>query len=193
MSRNRSQVSCACGYWSFARSADAEVPVDDPGLLTQRQYFQAIDWEDCPYHEGAGPSASGGWGFRNDLDGHTFPAWRSKDGNGWTNAVHSPEPRSNWIAEPQVFSHVPPEARYRYRKVTCPICRRRYAGWYVQQPKCGEPAVYEIYDTSYWYAYNDEPSERDEQGVLHWTHETIMAALREYLERHPEAATDGDA
>lgn len=183
MSRNRCSTLCECGFWDF----NDAVPVGDSSLMTQREYFKAIGWEDCPYHENAGNSRSGGWGFRDDLNGKTFPAWRSKDGMSWTNAVYPRDPE-RWIYEPQTYASVPPDQRYRYRKIECPICRRRYVGWFVQQPKMvgGDSPVFEIYDTSFWDAYNDEPSDKDREGVINWSRDLLVEAAREFIARHPD-------
>jgi len=185
MSRNRCSTSCECGFWSFQRGTDNEVPVNDPGLMTQAEYLKAIGWENCPYNENGGRSACAGWSFRDDLNGKTFPAWRSKNGMGWTNASIPCGGAEGWNYEPQVYGDVPPDQRYRYRKVTCPLCRRSFVGWYVQQPKIDDDdRCYEIYDTSFWHAFNDEPSDKDEEGVINWTPETVAQALREFAERH---------
>lgn len=51
--------------------------------------------------------------------------------------------------------------------------------------KCNTP-VYELYDTSYWHAFSDEPSKEDLAEAIETSGEMLAAAVREYVERHPE-------
>lgn len=50
--------------------------------------------------------------------------------------------------------------RARFQQLLCPICGRVYAGWVAE--KIMRPGEYELFDSSFFYAFNDEPSEKDE-------------------------------
>ena len=164
MSRNRCSTACACGFLDLRDTAGAVAP-DVDGLLTWDGYFEAIGWRGSRDNLGYGC----GHGFRADRNGAESPLWRRKDGMGSTNARHHAEPLDEFGYVPFVYCRIPEEQRYRLRKVTCPVCRRVYAGWYVMQPRYVrpyvEPLVYELYDTSYWSTYNDEPGDDDVRDV----------------------------
>ena len=49
-----------------------------------------------------------------------------------------------------------------FAKVICPLCFTEYVGWFSPPsfPDLDGPE-WELYDTSYWSTYNDEPGEAD--------------------------------
>jgi hypothetical protein len=189
VSRNRLSTSCDCGFWDLHKAPHSEVLVGDPSLMTQKEYFKAIDWENCPYHEDGGESAAAGYGYDASSDGMVSVVWRHPRGNsvhGTAGSFESPGPE--WKCDETHYTSVAFTDRYRYRKVDCPVCRRQYVGWYVQQPQRigGDSPTFELYDTSYWYSFNDEPGAKDRVGVIEWTGPLFVSAVREYVERHPE-------
>lgn len=160
MSRNRCRTECECGFWSF--STESELPIDSPGMLTGTEYLAAIDWSDCRY-------SVEGYGYRADMDGREDWWWRSPDGMGATSAVYCDRP--GWVRTLSArYGSVAQGDRYRFRHLICPLCGRQYAGWYVQNPSAiaGSAAgeswskpKWELYDSSFWSAYNDEPADAD--------------------------------
>lgn len=172
MSRNRCDTECSCGFWKFQDVRT--LPIDDGLLMTEDEYLRAIDWVDCPYRNNLGL----GWSEHRYREREDFYMYDSPEGNCSTTS-----PRPGW--KPRLIARyepVPHSLRFRFRKLECPICRRLYAGWYVRQPHVieptPEPPVYELSDTSFYYAFNDEPSDRDEENVIRWTPEEIVGALR---------------
>ena len=133
MSRNLTSSRCLCGYWDFPR--ERELAQADSGLMTESAYFAAI---------GGSPYRGCGYGYRDDLDGQTFT-------------------RTLPFGEHSATYHsIPQEKRLRWRRLDCRICGRVYAGWYRAAPcRNTEPWKYELYDLSFFYAFNDEPSPRD--------------------------------
>lgn len=173
MSRNCNSTDCACGLWRFETS-HGTAAVDDPALLKQTAYWSA--------HY---PDGTLGYGFRDDLHGNVY-MWRQRNDAGRVVSTCN-APREGYARELGWTYAVPNRVdRYRWKRIDCPICHRAYAGWYVQQPSSLDPPRFELYDTSYWFAGNDEPCDEDRALVIEWTHEQLAAAAREYTERHSE-------
>lgn len=176
MSRNRCDVRCECGWYSFG---GAVLPFGDPDLMTGSRYAALVETRYSP---------DPGIGFRDDLCGRVFYSWYSPDGNGVASFDCGRGYEKRLSAR---YAVVPEEDRYRWAKLQCPICRRLYAGWFVLQPWVvegrvpGEPR-YELVDTSFFWAFNDEPSDRDEAQLVEWDEPRLVAALAEYMERHPD-------
>lgn len=76
--------------------------------------------------------------------------------------------------------------QYRWRKVQCPVCLVTYAGWYVLQPHGFKTSKYTIYDLSYWWAFNDEPDERDLVEEVQWDTEKFREMLRQWHVATPD-------
>lgn len=180
MSRNRGSTECDCGLWRF----QTETPrsVDDGSLLTADQYLAAIGWTECPYlgrHTKRGSEADG-YGYESRLVGERH-YWYSADGRGGASYPHPDYPERRLVAR---YVDVPPEARYRYRRLECPFCRRQYVGWYARHPhnELTEAPAYELYDTSFWHSFNDEPADEDVANVREWTPEKLAALARRWNE-----------
>jgi hypothetical protein len=73
-----------------------------------------------------------------------------------------------------------------YAKVICPLCLVEYVGWYhpPTMPQYDGPA-WELFDTSYWSAYNDEPGDTDEKNKR-----DVEAILKELNRKTSERRTD---
>ena len=169
MSRNRNETRCACGLWDFA-SDHGTAAINDPTLLTSDEYwsphFRAFDR---------------GYGFRENCHGNVYHWVQRRDGR-VVSICNSPVP--GWDRELAWTYAVPSKRdRYRWRRLECPLCRRIFAGWYVQQPASLHPPVYELYDTSYFHAQNDEPAPEDIANLIEWTPAMLADAAREYLAR----------
>lgn len=63
-------------------------------------------------------------------------------GHGW---VHS-----DWLSGPATF-----------QRLICPICCRVYAGWFARNHDATIPEP-ELFDSSFFFAFNDEPASPDE-------------------------------
>lgn len=128
MSRNRCTTDCACGLWSF--QTERFFAPGDPSLLTEEAYFQAIGWPDCPYRPSADPEhAAKGYGYRADLVGDCYryldPA---EAGQKYRGSSFGGGPHGRFT-EPELacrYLDVPPEDRYRYRRLDCVFCCRPY-------------------------------------------------------------------
>jgi len=165
MSRNRSETRCQCVFWYF--EYEQTLSPDDAGLMTPAEYAEKIGIRpeyrrDC------------GYGYRDDLHGHK--SWKYRiPGNaylndGWTNS-RDLIPRDAIVVTEYEIQPVPPDERYRMRHLQCPLCFAQYVGWYRAFPpetaKSAEgtitrrPVTYELYDTSFWLAFNDEPCPED--------------------------------
>lgn len=183
MSRNRSNTACVCRFWALVPN---RVPKDAPSLLTADAYFAAIGWPDSPYKE-----SSRGYGFEDRNNGVSVFGYETEDGMGSSNCPNPRYPKKVLWAR---YAEVPEADRYRFRKLQCAVCRRLYVGWYVLQPwvlegqwwSISDGPVYSLYDTSYWYAFNDEPHAKDEADAIDWTGRLLADACREFFERHPE-------
>jgi len=143
--------------------------------MTEDQYLKAINWEKCPY-------SPHGYGFRNDLAGPIY-WWRGPNGSGANYPIAGY--RRELSCE---YLPVPDSDHYRFAKVECPICLRLYSGWYVHAPwtryRDGtEDRHYELYDTSFYWAFNDEPAERDIENLREFTTPQIKEALSAWLEK----------
>lgn len=174
MSRNLCSTECECGFWRF--QGDREVLIGSRSLMTEDDYFAAIGWNNCPYKGNQGHGT--GYGYRTDLAGDSH-WWRSPDGNGGSTGY-----RLGYVRElAGVYHSIPPEDRYRWVCLECPVCLRLYAGWYVRQPHYvptkyeADPPVYGLYDLSYFHAFNDEPSDKDIARLVTWSPEDIVSAL----------------
>lgn len=178
MSRNRGTTGCACGFWNFAVHGDALAPTDAT-LMTGEEYQRLIGSRYEP----------GGHYFRDDLNGTVFYIWESPNGMG-----HASHHRDGWERRISArYSSVPESERYRWAKLTCPLCLRVYVGWFVKQPWIVEPTPdfddsmyreqYEVVDLSYFSTFNDEPGDDDIRDVFEWTPGMVAEALREYRER----------
>ena len=170
MSRYRTSTVCKCG-WNLG----GDLPFGDASLMTEEQYIEEIDWEDCPY-------SPHGYGFRDDLVGPTY-WWHGPNHSGASYPV--PGHTRELLVE---YLPVPGSDHYRYAKIECPICLRLYVGWYVHAPwtryKDGtEDRWYEFYDTSFYWAFNDEPDERDVENLRELTADEIKAALSDWVEK----------
>lgn len=171
MSRNRGSTVCDCGLWDLV-TGDGRVRVEDAGLLREVDYWSG-------YFSGREDGPGLGYGFRNDLAGERY-FWRIRDASGAI--THSSNaPVAGWTRELGWTYSVPePGDRYRWKRIQCPLCHRQYAGWYVQQPASLEPPAYELYDTSFWFARNDEPCPEDLAGVREITPDVLVAAVEAY-------------
>jgi hypothetical protein len=75
-----------------------------------------------------------------------------------------------------------PGRRTLFGKVVCPLCKTEYLGYFCPPdlPEFYGPA-WQIYDTSYWSSFNDEPGEADKR---HWRDPVeALRILNESLER----------
>lgn len=180
MSRNRTTTTCSCGFWDFRRQPEQSSRLPgDPALVSWLQLCVQRGWE-------LRPERQPGWGFREDLQGAVHSWFRSPDGTSL-----GPQGDGRTVRVETRWGHVPPEDRYRFARVDCGVCHRRYAGWYVLQPRqvpprADDPPAYEIYDTSYWHSFNDEPCRDDLDGAVDWSGELLAQAVREFAERHPD-------
>ena len=155
MSRNICETTCPeCQIWDFQKW-----PIDGIELITIGAYLESIGWEDCPYRNEVG------YGFRQP---DSWSWWRAESGAG-TNTFSTAE---SWIREGvkvvrirYTYKPISSDDQYRWAKLQCPMCLTLYAGWFVAKPgqltPVETPTTYEIYDLSYWHAFNDEPSKRD--------------------------------
>ena len=66
----------------------------------------------------------------------------------------------------------------RFRDVACPLCGANLAVWYRRNPYTD--GLWMAFDSSYFRAFNDEPSKEDEPTRA----VTVKDAVREYIERH---------
>lgn len=189
MSRNRASSSCECGFWNFKNTPVDNLSINDPSLRTWEQYRDDIDWKDtyAPYYLTEQYRSQGPYQTR--LEGESY-WWRSPDGTGGASF-----PRDGYRKILfNLRASVSENERYRFCKIECSICRRLYVGHYVQQPytiggemltsNILEPRCYELHDTSFYYAYNDKPSDRDVVNLIHWTGDLLAKAAMEYAERH---------
>jgi len=171
MSRNRTSTVCRCG-WALGD----DLPFGDARLMTEERYLKEIDWENNPYQPH-------GYGFRDDLIG---PIYWWKSANGKSGASY---PIPGYVRELSFeYFPVPGSDRYRYAQIECPICLRLYVGWYVHAPwtryRDGtEDRHYELYDTSFYWAFNDEPDEKDVENLRELTADEIRAALSDWVEK----------
>jgi hypothetical protein len=181
MSRNRSSTACECGLWSFR--TEAVVPAVDPLLLTESAYFDAAGFPlDHRWRRGNVWMRDGvqvgdpfwGYGYREDLAGPWYMYRVPGDPSGGSSSHHRhPYTERVLIA---MYDSVPPEDRYRFRKLQCVFCRRLYAGYYLRQPQqIDRERTYELYDTSFFHAFNDEPSDEDLREMREWTPEKLAA------------------
>lgn len=194
MSRNRCTIDCACSLWSF--QTERFFAPGDPSLLTPEQYLAEIGWTDCPY---IGPkkvagSEADGYGYNAHLVGDHYryldPAEAGQKNRG-SSFGGGPHGR---FTEPELacrYLDVPMEDRYRLRRLDCVFCRRPYVGWYRQDPvnvllvgvyDWADLPGFRLYDTSYWWAFNDEPSDRDKAPVREWTAEKLAALAKRWNE-----------
>ena len=171
MSVNCCSVECRCGFWSFTHEPDGDVAMGDESLLPIGEYLSLVGSHRSPDNYGH----KYGYGYRDDLCGPVY-WWDGPNGCG-----------ANYDAGPQytkrllyTYQPIPEQARYRWRKVQCPVCMVTYAGWYVLQPHGSELSRYTIYDTSFWWAFNDEPDERDLQDQVKWDTATFREMLRQW-------------
>lgn len=170
MSRNRCDSSCQCGFWSF--DGEREVPESAEGLMTYEAYLGKLGvspsdaWRDNNYRWG--------YGYRDDLHGYT--SWRylrpgaSPNSASWTNGRHV-MPAGSTILCTYTTEPVPHDRRYRIRHLQCPLCLSKFAGWYRARPPevethadgtvTRQAVTYELYDTSFWRSFNDEPCNED--------------------------------
>lgn len=179
MSRNRCNRSCDCGLWHF--QTEQSIPQLADGLLTIAEYLGGALWRANAKEDDNGGFGYG-YGFREDLDGQTFYTWVSPDGTSRANyAVDGFEKRLS-----AVYWSVDPEQRYRWRKVVCPFCCVAYAGWYRAEPRSKDdgPWFYELYDTSYWSSFNDEPGEEEKAARRPVSAEDLVKAWKtwQYLQ-----------
>lgn len=185
MSRNRGNTACSCGFWGLL---PARVPMGDASLLTEEAYFAAIGCSDSPLKDGG---LRGMYYFNGRNSGAVVYGYETKDGMGSSNYPSPQHPVKVLWAR---YAEVPEADRIRFRKLQCAVCRRLYVGWYVLQPwviegqwfKTYDGPMYELFDSSYWYAFNDEPHEKDEADALDWSGPMLADACREFVERHPE-------
>jgi hypothetical protein len=69
------------------------------------------------------------------------------------------------------YVHLPKTEWYRWRRIHCPLCGRQYAGWYRRVPDrrypdgTFGPSCLELYDTSFYHSFDDEPAAEDEASV----------------------------
>lgn len=194
MSRNRGTIDCACGLWAF--QTERFFPPGDSSLLTPERYLAEIGWALCPY---IGPkkvigSEADGYGYRADLVGDRYryldPAEAGQEHRG-SSFGGGPHGR---FTEPELacrYLDVPPEDRYRYRRLDCVFCRRLYVGWYRQDPvdvlavgvyDWAELPGFRLYDTSHWHSFNDEPGKEDLRNVREWTPEKLAALAKRWNE-----------
>lgn len=176
MSRNRCETACACGVMNLRDLPQATLDARSPsaGELYTAERLRPGSY--LPW----------GYSFRDDLNGAVSPMWAyyTKDGKfaGGSNSdrySRDAEERGHTVVyEPSHYDDVPVHLRYRWGRIQCPLCLREYIGWYVRQPYLvsgpmaeqrldddpGHP-VYQLYDTSFFYSFNDEPIERDLEGV----------------------------
>jgi hypothetical protein len=83
------------------------------------------------------------------------------------------------------YDRVPEEDRYRFRKLRCVLCKVLYVGWYIRQPQkvdAEDVLKYDLYDTSYFHAFNDEPSDEDLREKREWTPQKLEALARRWNE-----------
>lgn len=158
MSVNRCSTDCACGFWSFHH--EGSIPVGASSLMTLDYYLDLIG--DTRDRSNSGHNY--GYGYRDDLQGEVA-FWYDPSG-GFANFDAGPgyERRVMWE-----YESIPEADRYRWRKLECPFCNRIYAGWYRLQPHGGIRSDYELYDTSYFHAFSDEPCRKDDERLREWT------------------------
>lgn len=71
-----------------------------------------------------------------------------------------------------------------FGKVVCPLCLVEYVGWFRPAPAWSDtPKLWEIYDTSYWSAYNDEPGIEDIRNRRDAAE--VLASLNPKSEKQP--------
>ena len=139
--------------------------------MTEGEYLKDISWGDCPYQPH-------GYGFRDDLVGSQY----------WWHSPHSTSrssyPRPGYRRElAWEWLPIPKLDRYRFAKIECPICLLVYVGWYCHSTwtryadGTEDQRYYELYDTSFYWAFNDEPGEKDIANLREFTPEQIKAAL----------------
>lgn len=176
MSSNRCETSCECGFWSW--HDQRYVSPSAPGLMTNDQYMDDIGVKkDHPYRNNYGHG--NGYGYREDWEGTLDTWWRSPDGtcsSSYPQPGYTPDHK-----EPR--RPVAPQDQYRFMKLECAVCHRLYVGWYRQQPSRVAP-VYELYDTSFYYAFNDEPSNLDLHLLVDWKPDEIAHVLACWLTIH---------
>lgn len=181
MSRNRCSTDCYCGLWSF--QTESFFPPGDPSLLTEQQYLDAIGFEDCPYR-------LIGHGYDARLVGEHF-SWELRDENGKLVGYSSNVRVGYTRVLSGAYLDVPPEDRYRFRKLECVFCRRLYVGWYRQDPvnvllagkyDWADLPGFRLYDTSFFHAFNDEPSKEDLTNMREWTPAKLAALAKRWNE-----------
>jgi hypothetical protein len=194
VSRNRSSTTCECGLWSF--QTEREIPIDDPTLLTEAAYFDAIGFAaDHPWRRGNRWMRDGremgepcwGYGYRADLEGPVFMYVKpgtpvDQRGYGFASHKHGEYTEQVLVAQ---YDRVPEEDRYRFRKLRCVLCKVLYVGWYIRQPQkvdAEDVLKYDLYDTSYFHAFNDEPSDEDLREKREWTPQKLEALARRWNE-----------
>ncbi len=173
MSVNRCSTDCACGFWSFQH--EGSIPVGDSSLMTLDYYLDLIgDTRDRSNY-----GHRYGYGYRDDLTGKVY-GWYHPNG-GFASYDAGPEYEKRLMWE---YESIPEEARYRWRKLKCPFCNRLYAGWYRLQPHGYTRNNYELYDTSYFHAFNDEPDLKDDVWVLEWTVTEVKLMVEQWKTDH---------
>jgi hypothetical protein len=193
MSRNRCDSSCQCRFWSF--DDERELPEGSEGLMTFEAYLRKTGMKDGdPWMNNSGHGW--GYGYRDDLHGYRSHQYlRSGETNpnnrSWTNG---PLPPGAIILAEHINEPVPEEKRYMVRYLECPLCQAKFAGWYraqvgeVTRHRDGrvetKPITYELYDTSYWHSFNDEPaSDGSDRAKRSITPEVVRDALAAYFSK----------
>lgn len=131
MSRNRCKTWCVCGSDFGDDPGLAKITVGDACLRTWEQYLADTE-------------------FPRSLV-RPFGPYRYQNEGAWLSLDNS---------SIEVRTAVPTDEQYRFVHIRCRTCFRHYLGWYVQQPTFAE-RFYEIFDTSFYWSFDDEPSELD--------------------------------
>jgi len=186
MSRNLASIECECGLWRFQTEFFFD-PLD-PSLLTEDQYLEAIGWTDYPKGPLRRPI---GHGYDERLVGDHF-RYLAPPVEG--SPYRSSSSRREGVYQEEELSarylSVPPEDRYRFRRLDCVFCRRPYVGWYRQDPvnvlvldrDWADQPGFRLYDLSYWHSFRDEPGELDKVPIRVWTPEKLAALARRWNE-----------
>lgn len=187
MSRNRSTTQCDCGLWAF--QTERILPLDEILLLTQEAYFDVIDLpKDHPWRSGNGSYGPWGYGYAERLHGSHFMYHPPGNKRACASHRHGVYTEARLVAD---YKPVPEADRYRYRRLECVFCGRTYAGWYRRDPvndldvqpdaPLEDRPHYELYDTSFFWAFNDEPAEKDGPKRT-WSAQKLAALAKRWNE-----------
>ena len=183
MSTNTCGTKCPeCKLWDFSHVETQ----NSEAVWTAEEYMSNIDSHKSPDNGGHG------WGYGYRPNSHFTSKWYVSE-----NCASNSYFEGSKLDRTTDFYPIAPENKYGWIKKQCPLCKTLYSLWMRAEDGTKKIINYEdsrsekveitkptwyCYDLSYYYSFNDEPSEKDLLNKREVTREDLIKAWDDWNE-----------